>query len=160
MLRALAEKTGNPALAGLAMAAELDAFSKVKAAIDKMVRELANQKATEIQEKSFCIDKINENTLLTEKETRKVSDSEMAIASLKVTINELKSSVAGLTKEILEMNLQIKRAGEDRELENRDFQATIADQRETQVLLNKAITVLNAVYNKAPKRKGSFAVRE
>lgn len=159
MLRALADKTGNPALAGLAMAAELDAFTKVKAAIDKMVRELANQKAMEIKEKSFCIDKINENTLLTEKETRKKSDSEMKIATLKVTINELKESVSGLTKEILEMNLQTKRAGEDRELENRDFQATIADQRETQVLLNKAITVLNAVYNKAPKRKGSFAVR-
>jgi len=160
MLKALADKTGNPALAGLAMAAALDAFTKVKASIDKMVKELANQKAMEIKEKSFCIDKINENTLLTEKEVRKESDSKMTIASLKVTINELTSSVRGLTKEILEMNLQTKRAGEDRELENRDFQATIADQRETQVLLNKAITVLNAVYNKAPKRrKGSFAVR-
>jgi len=53
-----------------------------------------------------------------------------------------------LKKEIDELNLQIKRAGEDRELENKDFQATVADQRETQKLLNKALTVLKAVFVK------------
>merc|ERR1719157_75518 len=52
------------------------------------------------------------------------------------------------------MNLEIKRAGEDREIMNKDFQQTIADQRETAQLLQKALTVLNAVY--AKKKPASF----
>merc|ERR1719265_2132386 len=40
------------------------------------------------------------------------------------------------------------RAGEDREMENKDFQQTVADQRETQALLQKALGVLQAVYAK------------
>merc|ERR1719305_2007955 len=53
-----------------------------------------------------------------------------------------------LEAEIAEMQTQLKRAGEDRELENKDFQATVADQRETQKLLNSALNVLKAVYAK------------
>merc|ERR1712079_254235 len=35
-------------------------------------------------------------------------------------------------KAIAEMQVQMKRAGEDREKENKEFQTTVADQRETQ----------------------------
>merc|ERR1719269_46376 len=41
------------------------------------------------------------------------------------------------------------RAGEDRELENKDFQQVVADQRETQQLLSKALNVLKGFYDKA-----------
>jgi len=153
VLRAAAVKTGNPQLSGLAVAAELDAFTKVKAAIDKMVQELAEQMKAEVKQKDFCVEKLNENELLTEKQVRKKSDTEMKIAGLKTTISELTESLNTLTKEIDEMNIQIKRAGEDRELVNRDFQATVADQRETQKLLNKALTVLKAVYTKTEVAK-------
>ena len=50
--------------------------------------------------------------------------------------------------EIAEMQTQLKRAGEDREKENADFQLTIADQRETQKLLTNALNVLKAVFDK------------
>ena len=50
--------------------------------------------------------------------------------------------------EIAEMQTQLKRAGEDREKENADFQSTIADQRETQKLLTSALNVLKAVFDK------------
>merc|ERR1719182_1020528 len=43
----------------------------------------------------------------------------------------------------------VKRAGEDRELENKDFQQVVADQRETQQLLSKALNVLKGFYDKA-----------
>ena len=46
------------------------------------------------------------------------------------------------------MQTQLKRAGEDREKENADFQTTVADQRATQSLLNKALDVLKGVYAK------------
>merc|ERR1719460_754103 len=148
LLRATAAKTTSPELAGLAMAAELDAFTKVKAAIDKMVKQLIEEKRAEITKKDYCTEKLNENELLTEKQVRKKSDTESKIAGLETTISELTEAIATIDKEIAEMNLQIKRAGEDRELVNRDFQATVADQRETQKLLQKALTVLKAVYTK------------
>merc|ERR1719420_1915641 len=43
----------------------------------------------------------------------------------------------------------MKRAGEDRELENKDFQQVVADQRETQKLLSQALNVLKGFYDKA-----------
>merc|ERR1719388_690339 len=48
-----------------------------------------------------------------------------------------------------EMKVQLKRAGEDRELENKDFQNVVADQRETQKLLTNALNVLKGFYDKA-----------
>jgi len=157
VLRAVAAKTGNPMLSGLAVSAQLDAFTKVIAAIDKMVKELLAQKSAEIKEKDFCVDKLNENELSTEKKTRTKQNIETKIAGLETTISELTTTLDTLKKEIEEMNIQIKRLGEDRELENRDFQSTVADQRETQKLLNKALTVLKAVYVKQQAgKKASF----
>merc|ERR1711953_1644396 len=50
--------------------------------------------------------------------------------------------------EIAEMQVQMKRAGEGREKENREFQTTVADQRATQKLLKAALTVLQDFYGK------------
>jgi len=148
VLQELAAKTGNPELSGLAMAAELDAFTKVKKAIDDMIKVMGAQKKEEITKKDYCIEELNKNELLNEKQVRKKADSEQKIASLEMTISELTETLTTLNAEISEMNIQIKKAGEDRELVNKDFQATVADQRETQKLLNKAITVLKQVYTK------------
>jgi len=162
LLMEAAAKSGNPELSGLAVAAQLDAFTKVKAAIDKMVVELAEQKKVEITQKDFCIEKLNENELQNEKQVRHKSDVESQIAGHTTTIGELTESLTTLTKEIDEMNIQIKRAGEDRELVNRDFQATVSDQRETQKLLNKAITVLKTVYTsqKANQKKSMLGQQQ
>merc|ERR1719287_175719 len=65
-----------------------------------------------------------------------------------MTIDELTKAIATLESEIAEMQTQLKRTGEDREAENKDFQTTVADQRETQALLQKALGVLEAVYAK------------
>merc|ERR1712151_911120 len=50
--------------------------------------------------------------------------------------------------EIAEMQVQMKRAGEDREKENKEFQTTVADQRATAKLLKAALTVLQDFYGK------------
>merc|ERR1712232_194509 len=51
--------------------------------------------------------------------------------------------------EIAEMQVQLKRAGEDREKQNKEFQTTVADQRETQKMLQAALNVLAEFYGKA-----------
>merc|ERR1712008_377985 len=73
----------------------------------------------------------------------------MGIEDLEMTIKALTEEITKLKSEIAEMQLQMKRAGEDREKENKEFQMTVADQRETQRLLKAALSVLQDFYGKA-----------
>merc|ERR1719197_1687475 len=65
-----------------------------------------------------------------------------------MTIDQLTKAIDALKAEIAEMQVQLKRAGEDREKQNKEFQAVVADQRETQKLLQTALGVLQEVYAK------------
>jgi chromosome segregation ATPase len=53
VLRSAARKAGNPRLATLAEAVQLDAFTRVKKAIDDMVAQLIKEKEDEIKHKDF-----------------------------------------------------------------------------------------------------------
>lgn len=139
-------RTSDAQLAELVVVAQLDAFEKVKAAIDKMVTELAEAKKEEIMHRDSCIDQLNENQRFTEKSERNKVDIQASLDGSRSTIQELTDAVQALQGEITEMTVQMKRAGEDREKENKDFQLTVADQREAQKLLNKALAVLKGVY--------------
>merc|ERR1719486_1228206 len=74
LLKAVAQKVGNPRLATLAEAVQLDAFTRVKKAIDDMVTQLIKEKEDEIKHKDFCTDEFNKNELQTEKKTRSKED--------------------------------------------------------------------------------------
>merc|ERR1719310_2440360 len=67
LLADLARKHSNPHLMTLAMKVRLDAFEKVKQAIDDMIAELLKQKEDEIKQKDFCIDAMNTNEAETNK---------------------------------------------------------------------------------------------
>merc|ERR1719156_42139 len=148
VLLAAARASHNPQLAALAAHVRLDAFTKVKAAIDDMIAALLKEKADEIKHKDFCTEGLNTNERESELKARDISELEAEISDLTTTIDELTKAIATLEAEIAEMQTQLKRAGEDREMENKDFQTTVADQRETKALLNKALDVLKAVFAK------------
>merc|ERR1719253_1791967 len=65
-----------------------------------------------------------------------------------MTIEQLTKAIDTLKSEIAEMQVQLKRAGEDREKQNKEFQQTVADQRATQKLLQAALGVLQDFYGK------------
>merc|ERR1711941_212274 len=141
-------KVNNPRLSALAAKVRLDAFTKVKKAIDDMVAQLLKEKEDEIKHKDFCVDEFNTNELQTEKKEREKADLTAKIEDLELTIKQLTEAIDALKSEIAEMQVQLKRAGEDREKENKEFQMTVADQRETQKLLQAALGVLKEVYSK------------
>merc|ERR1719482_2421257 len=147
LLRAAAHRLQSPRLAGIAMRVRLDAFTRVKKAIDDMVAQLQKEKGDEIKHKDFCVDEFNTNQLQTEKKEREKSDLEAKIEDLKMTIEQLTKDIAALKASIAKMQVQLKRAGEDREKENKDYQLTIADQRATQELLQEALNVLKGFYD-------------
>merc|ERR1719463_501955 len=151
LLKSVAKKVGNPRLATLAEAVQLDAFTRVKKAIDDMVVQLLKEKEDEIKHKDFCTDEFNTNELQTEKKTRAKSDLIAKIEDLTLTIKQLAEAIEALQGEISELQVQLKRAGEDREKQNKEFQMTVADQRATQKLLAQALNVLKGFYAKKAK---------
>jgi chromosome segregation ATPase len=150
LLLNVAEKVHSPRLAAIASSVKLDAFTKVKKAIDDMVAALLQEKADEIKQKDFCVDEFNTNQLQTEKKEREKADLEAKIADLEQIIKDLTAEIETLTQEISDLKVQMKRAGEDREKENKDFQAIVADQRATMNLLKAALEVLSGYYGKVP----------
>merc|ERR1719453_1208155 len=147
-LQAAALRLNNPRMSTLAVHVRLDAFTRVKKAIDDMIAQLLKEKEDEIKHKDFCVDEFNKNQLETERKEREKSDLEAKIEDLTMTIKKLTDEIEALKAEIAEMQVQLKRAGEDREAENKDFQLTIADQRATQKLLQAALEVLQGFYGK------------
>jgi len=143
------KKLRSPRLSALAHQVKLDAFTKVKKAIDDMITQLGKEKEDEIKQKDFCTDEFNSNQLETEKKERERQDLEAKIEDLEMTIKTLIAEINQLKAEIAEMQVQMKRAGEDREKENKEFQQTVADQRASVVLLSKALEILQGFYDKA-----------
>merc|ERR1719476_676873 len=148
LLSGVARKFDNPRLATLAYQVKLDAFTRVKKAIDDMIADLLKEKADEIKHKDFCVEELNKNQLQTEKKTREKEGLEARIEDLTQTIDTLTGEIDDLNKQIKEMQTELKRAGEDREKQNKEFQSTVADQRETQKLLVKAQAFLKDFYAK------------
>merc|ERR550532_2721141 len=66
LLSRVARKFNNPRLSALSYRVRLDAFTRVKKAIDDMVAQLLKEKADEIKHKDFCVDEFNTNQLQTE----------------------------------------------------------------------------------------------
>jgi chromosome segregation ATPase len=145
----VSRKHKNWMLATLAVHVKLDAFTKVKEVMDKMLSELKSQQKAEYAKWDSCKadidateDKIwtgnNEKNDLAAKHEDEVN----TLKVLAVGIEELK-------KEVAEMEVSLKDAGEQRKAENERFQTEISDQRATIAILHMAKDRLKEFY--APK---------
>merc|ERR1719352_1337182 len=109
LLKSVAGKLHSPRLATLAEQVQLDAFTRVKKAIDDMVAQLLKEKEDEIKHKDFCTDEFNTNELQTEKKTRSKADLVAKIEDLEMTIKQLSETLESLNAEIAELQVQLKR---------------------------------------------------
>jgi hypothetical protein len=146
LLRSAAKKSGNMALLALSQGVKLDAFTKVKAAIDEMVEGLKKEQADEVEQKDWCDDEFNTNEKQTALKKREIEELTALIEKSAAKIDQLTKEIAQHNKEIAEMELQMKKASEDRELENKEFQTATMDQRATQEILKKALARLEVFY--------------
>jgi len=155
MLANMAKGSGDPRLSMLAASARLDAFTKVKKAVQDMIDQLVKEKEDEIAHKDFCVDEITTNEKETQAKDQIKSTLEEKIADLAESITSLKKLQVSLKAEITELQVEIKRAGEDREKAGSEFQTTVADQRATQKLLAGALNILKSFYDKSALIQGS-----
>merc|ERR1712060_354691 len=89
LLSMAASKWHSPRLSNLAYRVKLDAFTRVKKAIDDMVAELLKEKEDEIKHKDFCVDEFNTNAVQTERKEREKADLLAKIAELEAQIDAL-----------------------------------------------------------------------
>jgi len=147
-IMAVAKKHKNWALATLAVHMKLDAFKKVKEAMDKMTAELKEQQAAEVVKKDFCSKKIDETEDFIKVGKQTAEDLDGKHKDLSSTIEGLKSSISVLQTEVSEAEVALKRAGEDRKAANKIFQSAMSDQRATIQILNMALNRLKEFYAK------------
>merc|ERR1719199_102921 len=88
-------------------------------------------------------------TVLKKDQADEVKHREGLIAKSEATMKTLTEEMAALKDSIAEMQKQMKKASEDRELENKEFQTAVADQVATQQILEKALKRLESFYKKA-----------
>jgi hypothetical protein len=134
-------------LSTLAMSVQLDAFTKVKEAMDQMVAELKAEQAEEVKLKEFCTAEFNENEQQTYTKTEEKEDLERKIEQLTALKEKLTKEIEEAKTTIANTGTEIKKASETREEENAEFQTTVADQRATQTILKKALKALKKVYS-------------
>ena len=98
---------------------------QVHAYVCSQIADLKKEKADDVKMKDFCIEALHKNEVAQEMKKRDIEQMEAKIADLTATIDTLAKQIAALQAEIAEMQVQLKRAGEDRELENKDFQQVV-----------------------------------
>merc|ERR1719311_1224385 len=133
----------------MATSVELDAFTKVKAMIDKMIATLKTQQADEVKKNDWCKSELQENEMATMKEKDLKADLEAKSGELESTIKTLSEEIEKAKLDIDNLNMELQRASENRKKENLDFQKVVADQMVTAEILGKALDKLATFYDEA-----------
>jgi hypothetical protein len=135
-------------LSFLASRMKFDPFGKMRENIDGMTGALGKEKEDEIEFKDECVDDFNVNEKQTNERSDHKNDLDHDIANLEDEIGVKTDEEKMLEQEIYDAQVEMKKASQNRELENKDFQVVIADQRATQKILNMAVERLGDFYNK------------
>merc|ERR1719326_874806 len=137
LLRAAGAKSQNPQMVNIAtgllqsqgeakMAARVNlnpAFAKVKTEVKKMQDDLKLQKDEEVKQNDACIAELRQLDVDMTASTNAKEDAEQKIADLDNAVATLNAEVEALQANIGASKVAIKKAGEDRENENKEFQS-------------------------------------
>lgn len=135
-------------LTTLAMSVKLDTFESVKKAIDEMKADLKKQQAAEVKKKDWCVAELQKTKLETQEKSLTEQQKVAELETVQSKTSQLKAEIQSLEDEVAEMNKQTQLAGQNREKENKEFQTVVTEQRQTQLLLQKAMTSLKKFYVK------------
>jgi len=147
VIRGVARRTRNPELAALATSVELDAFTRVKKAIDDMIAVLKKQQEDEVKHKDWCTAELHQTNMTSMATEDLQKDLEAKIEVLAADIKRLEGEIEAAKQQIGELESELQRASVDRQKANLDFQKTTADQRAVQEVLAKALDKLATFYD-------------
>jgi len=142
----VAKKHKNWALVSFSVRMRLDAFTKVKAAIDKMLAELSAQQKQDYDKRELCksnIDSTEDDIKVGEQTKEDLAGKHKRIVNM---LAALSRDIDNLKAEEQQMEVSLKEAGELRKEQNRVYQSAVMDQRATSNILNKALARLKQFY--------------
>eukprot|EP00747_Dinoflagellata_sp_TGD_P140476 gnl/TRDRNA2_/TRDRNA2_176011_c0_seq71.p1 gnl/TRDRNA2_/TRDRNA2_176011_c0~~gnl/TRDRNA2_/TRDRNA2_176011_c0_seq71.p1 ORF type:complete len:686 (+),score=242.82 gnl/TRDRNA2_/TRDRNA2_176011_c0_seq71:68-2125(+) len=160
-----AAKHKNWALAGLAVKVQLETSDPmVDHALDTMLARLQKQLKEETEKFDACnvqIDETEDNMKVNRREHDDLDDTHKQLSN---TIATLTDEISVLKKDVEDMEIALKQAGETRKTENLNFQQGVSDQRATIKILTMALDRLKEFYGfvqvdkaAAPPRPGGFS---
>ena len=135
-------------MAFLATSIELDAFGKVKKAIDDMVVDLNQQMKDEVVKVDHCKSELQQNEKMTAKAQDKVEDLTAKSQALSTQVKGLQEEVAKAKAAIAQLQGSEQQAGEERLAQSIAIQKLIVDQTLSIEVMNKAIDRLTEFYSK------------
>jgi pyruvate formate-lyase activating enzyme-like uncharacterized protein len=148
-LQARAKKFGSKYLSLVAARAQEDPFAKIKKMIKDLIIKLSEAANAEADHHGYC-----QTELATNKQTREIKSSEvdeLAANLEEETANneKLASEIATLSDSIAEIKGEQSKATNLRQEEKKTNAATVADAKEAQTAVSKAIKVLKEYYAKS-----------
>ena len=111
-----------------------------------MIADLKAEGDEEIKTWDECTVYLHANEVDTTAMYAEKDDLQASIDYLSNTLSTLKDEVGGLMAVGSIAMIEMKRASEDREVENKDFQVNVADQCATQVILTNALDRLKMFF--------------
>jgi peptidoglycan hydrolase CwlO-like protein len=130
----------------LALTVQLDSFEQVKKAMDTFVADLREQQAEEVEFKEYCVKELNDNEKERYDRATTKKELENELERLDARMNTLKNEIDADNDQIKETQTDVKKASQNREIENGEFQTTIKDQRAIQGILRTALQRLRDFY--------------
>lgn len=143
----VARKHSNWVLLSLAVRVRLDAFTKVKETMDKMLAELKEQNKNDYEKSEQCkknLDSTEDSIKLAAREKKDLAEKNKDLSN---TIETVTGAIKTLKEEVADMEVSLKKAGIDRKSENELYQQSVADQRATVKVLNMALARMKEFYS-------------
>merc|ERR1719353_1556865 len=145
-IQRVASKTHNPALVQLSAAVQLDGFEQVKKAINEMISDLKTEQADGVKHKDFCNTEFQKNEMENISKAQDKKDLEAKIGILEDKNETLTTTKATTQTELADLKVEIQKANIERVETNQEFQQTMADQKATRTVLEKALFRLQKFY--------------
>merc|ERR1719219_898967 len=121
-------------------------FDEVIKSIDKMVKTLKDEEATDLENKEDCEQSRAEDTRKSILLSRAMDDATDTITRLASEIEEIKSDIKDNEKAKAKAKEELKEATRQRQDENTEFKANLKDDKEMASVLAKAKAVLKDFY--------------
>merc|ERR1719387_2897082 len=151
VLKAQAQKHHSLRLAALAATVRtmgVGHFDKVIEEIDKMIKELKEEEASDIKQRDWCKDEYQEISEEKAELDWLIKNNEAMIVKLTEIIESLIEEIDKTVAEIDATKEQIAQMEDERKAEHEEFQVAKADDEAAIALLEKTVEVLSAYYNK------------
>jgi len=147
ILRSLAQKQHQYALAQLASAAQSDPFGKVRGLIESMIARLEEEAAAEADAKAFCDTETEKSKAKQADLTARADQHAARIEKAAAGKAELESQIKALEAEVADIDAGQAEATELRTKEHDEFETASAEYKQSAEAVASAIEVLQKYYS-------------